>query len=86
MSTDPDEAGNEAGPSLCIERGSPTDEEVAVVTVALLVALRRAQEAEPTPSVPVPALWLRLERNAAFRPGHSWQRTTRTPEPSCARC
>ena len=66
----PEPGAAAAGPLLRVERGRPTDEELAVLTAVLLSRAAADAAAEPGPA---PARWLRLERGAAFRVPHSWQ-------------
>ncbi|WP_330250275.1 acyl-CoA carboxylase subunit epsilon [Nocardia sp. NBC_00565] len=57
-------------PVLRIERGNPTDEELAALTVVLLAALAGATPSDQRR--PATVRWLRPERRPAFIAPHSW--------------
>ncbi|MEU0499662.1 acyl-CoA carboxylase subunit epsilon [Nocardia sp. NPDC005998] len=57
---------------LKIERGNPTDEELAALTTVLLAVIAGAGPT-PTPAPgPASVQWLRPERRPAFVVPHSW--------------
>ncbi|WP_433199352.1 acyl-CoA carboxylase epsilon subunit [Nocardia sp. CA-107356] len=55
---------------LKVERGNPTDEELAALTAVLLAVL--AEAAPATEPRPASVHWLRPERRPAFVVPHSW--------------
>jgi hypothetical protein len=58
-------------PLVRVERGLPSDDELAALTVALLSRVTTATE--PRPAAPPVPLWDRPERHASYRPV-SWRR------------
>ncbi|MER5208052.1 acyl-CoA carboxylase subunit epsilon [Streptomyces sp. NPDC002825] len=57
---------------LRVEKGTAEPEELAAIT-AVLLARAASQPAEDTHRGRTQAGWRRLERQAGFRPSHSWQ-------------
>jgi hypothetical protein len=76
-------------PLLRVERGQPTAEETAALTVVFLAMLGSAAQPQPSAQQQAnSARWHRLERTVAFRPCHSWQFTEftgRRAESTCVK-
>jgi hypothetical protein len=58
-------------PALRVERGTATEEELAVLTVVLLALRGRTAHAQARPQPADRALWWR--RPGSYRGSHSWQ-------------
>ncbi|MEU7075706.1 acyl-CoA carboxylase subunit epsilon [Streptomyces narbonensis] len=63
-----------------VERGVPTDEEMAALAVVLLMRMSGTQDATEEQG-PAPAHWRSLDRAHGHRAPRSWRSGVRRPEP-----
>jgi hypothetical protein len=63
----------DAGTTLRVQRGQPTEEELAAVALSLMTQLARRKAREQPPRRRCLARWHRWDRDAGYRSPGSWR-------------